>query len=102
MVVEERVREVRREVEKLTANRDELARMLTALQDPSALEREAKTQLNLRRPDERVVIVVPDDGTISVVVPTTSEITAAPVAPEGATGNLLSWWEYFFGARRPR
>ena len=101
IAVEDRAREVRRAVEKLAADREALARMLAALRDPAVLEREAKVQLNLRRPDEQVVVVVPDGGDTVPVQPGATEAsvsaTPAPAEPLGAAANARSWWEYFFG-----
>lgn len=118
IVVEDRVREVRRDAEKLAANREALARMLTALRDPATLEREAKVQLNLRRPDEQVVVVVPDGGdtvTRNIDIskypqPAAADMSAlapaasapAPAEPRGVLTNAQSWWEYFFGPHWPR
>lgn len=108
MAVEDRVREVRRDVEKLGANREALVRLLTALRDPATLEREAKVQLNLRRPDERVVVVVPDGGDTAPAPPAAADTFASastastPAEITGAFANARSWWEYFFGARLPR
>lgn len=116
ITVEDRAREVRRSVEKLAADRDVLARMLAALRDPAALEREAKVQLNLRRPDEQVVVVVPDGSDAvnrnidlsNYRQPTAADVSAlappasAPAEPRGAFENARSWWEYFFGGRLPR
>ncbi len=103
MAVEDRVREVRRDAEKLAANREALARMLAALRDPAVLEREAKVQLNLRRPDEQVVVVVPGSGDAAPAPAAATDISAsapaasAPAEPRGALANARSWWEYFFG-----
>lgn len=105
VAVEDRAREVRRDVEKLSADREALARMLAALRDPAVLEREAKVQLNLRRPDEQVVVVVPDGGDAAPVQPGATEASAsapsvpASAEPPGAAANARSWWEYFFGIR---
>ena len=48
------------EIEQLKVKKQELEVLLTELQTKEAVEREAKERLNLKKPGEQVVVVVPE------------------------------------------
>lgn len=50
---------VSRKIEELTKKKVELRMRVRELETPEAIEREAKARLNLKLPDEEMVIVVP-------------------------------------------
>ena len=47
-------------IEQLKVKKQELEALLTELQTKEAVEREAKERLNLKKPGEQVVVVVPE------------------------------------------
>ena len=50
----------RAELQTLTKRKETVQDRINYLQDPENLEKEIKTQLNYRNPDEKLIIVVPE------------------------------------------
>lgn len=93
----QRARAVRQEISLLEAQNRELQASITYLQSDAYVETAGRDKLNLARPGDRSVVIVP--------------APSAPVGPpgpppgRGATprlpdfGHLEEWVEFFFGAR---
>ena len=62
--------EMTQKIEELTKKKHELETYLAEIQTKEAIEREAKNRLNLKKPGEEVVIIVPEKKeTASVIEP---------------------------------
>jgi cell division protein FtsB len=88
--VDDRAEDVRNAEDRVTS----LEKELSEVQDPYAIEREARENLNLKREGEEVFVVV---GVEALEKP---EDFSAPVVPsveeeQGVWNNVRSWWEYF-------
>ena len=62
-----------KKIEELKKKKEELEARLIELKNPAVVEREAKERLNLKRPGEEVVVVVPEN------IATTSAATSSKV-----------------------
>ncbi|MBI4128037.1 MAG: septum formation initiator family protein [Parcubacteria group bacterium] len=85
------------EIAKLTQENDDLARLTEYFKTDDAKEREARRQLNVKRPGERV-IVLPE------IEPTTLGVTTETSGGEKPSETdelppLKAWWDYFFAPR---
>ncbi|TAK03817.1 septum formation initiator family protein [Patescibacteria group bacterium] len=81
----------------LEARNVRIGELATMLQTESAIEREARLKLGLKKPGESVVVVRRDEGTASAADRGASE----PVDPRGVA-NSSKWWAYFFDQPRYR
>ncbi len=90
-------REVNRLTQDITAaqrSTDDLSRLIATLRSVTYQEGAARTQLNLQKPGERVV-VIPDDQDDVQSAPVEQRGPTAPVAPEP---NARRWWNFLFGS----
>jgi len=94
------------EIDKLENKNQDLASMLEYLNKESNLEKEARRRLNLKKPGENVVVIVPPESEprpenkSSADNPSPdskSESKIADVSGEPKNRNLSKWWNYFFG-----
>lgn len=63
MVLYQESNVIQKKVEELKKKKQELEVQLQEFENPEAIEREAKERLNLKRPGEKVVVVVPETAT---------------------------------------
>jgi len=82
------------EVEKLEGKKLALSELIQRLDSPEALDKEARTRLDLRQPGERVIILrgMGDPGSWSDDMDT----QPASVATEDDRDNMQRWMDYFF------
>lgn len=59
-VLREQSAEITQKIEELTKKKRELEIYLAEIQTKEAIEREAKNRLNLKKPGEEVVVIVPE------------------------------------------
>ncbi|KKU18982.1 MAG: Cell division protein FtsL [Candidatus Azambacteria bacterium GW2011_GWA2_45_90] len=94
------------EIDKLENKNQDLASMLEYLNKESNLEKEARRRLNLKKPGENVVVIVPPESEprpenkSSADNPSPDskpESKIADVSGEPKNRNLSKWWNYFFG-----
>ena len=71
-----------------------LAELIKYLNSPAYLEEKARTDLGLRKPGERAVIV-PDTG----ANPIAEAANASTPTSSPATSNPGRWWRYFFAKK---
>ena len=98
-----RDREIRSEIsamqtqaEELTAKNDRLLELRSAIQTPSAIEREARLKLGLKKPDEQVVVIQSETATSSDSVPDLLSVIAEQQEQSKPLSNPRKWWYYFF------
>lgn len=94
-------KQIQAEIDRLREEADRISKKNSIIQDKIAyfqsrdyMEMEAKDKLNLKSPDEQVIIVKPGMATKEAVV----EPVARPEKPEMkvAVANHVKWWNYFF------
>lgn len=90
------VKSLKTELSKQQLRQEQLQTMIDYLSSPTFQEREARLQLGLKKPGERVVVVPPEtdntNNNINGQVATVAGDNARPTAPN-------RWWDYFFGLR---
>ena len=82
------------EMSQLERDNSRLAELIKYLNSPAYLEEKARTDLGLRKPGERAVIV-PDTGTS----PAAEAANASTSTTSPATSNPGRWWRYFFAKK---
>jgi len=86
---------LKKEIDKIDKKDQELSDLLNYFDNQNFLEKEAKEKLNMKKEGENVVIVSEISGSPE---PQTAPLAAASApAQEQELGNLLKWWQYFFG-----
>jgi len=82
------------EVESLEGKKLALSELINRLDSPDALDKEARTRLDLRQPGERVIILrgMGDPGSWQDDAPAQ---TASAPAPD-TRDNARRWFDYFF------
>ena len=82
---------LKNEINKLEKSDQELNQLIELFSDQDYLEQEAKAKLNFKKEGESVVIVpaINEESPAAVLPP--------PTAASLQAGNLLKWWQYFFG-----
>lgn len=97
--VDQEIRQMQAEVERLEGRKLTLAELIQRLDSPDAVDKEARTRLGLSKPGERVIILRGMDETVSW------QDDAGTVAPEEAPvdtrDNPKRWLEYFFPKPTP-
>ena len=86
------IRKLETEVERLDKENVSLAKLIEAFNDPAAIQRQARSRLNLRRPDEEVVILIPQEGAKDKAQTKSADNKETP-----QHSNLFKWWRKFFG-----
>ena len=86
-MVENEINGVKKEINDFEKTNQELRDMITYLESDQSLEEQARLNLNLKKPGEKV-IVIEEPKTA------TSSSEANDFAADG--GNLAKWWHYFF------
>jgi cell division protein FtsB len=86
--IDREIEEVKKEIAEYEGKNDDLNQMLSYLQSNSSLEEQARLNMGLKKPGEKV-LVIKDDG---------SQAGAATAGEnKGKTSNFAAWVEYFFG-----
>ncbi len=86
-MVENEIDGVKKEISDFEKTNQELKDMITYLESDQSLEEQARLNLNLKKPGEKVIVIEQPKITAS-----TSETNNAT---EGEN-NLAKWWHYFF------
>jgi len=86
-MVENEINGVKKEINDFEKTNQELRDMITYLESDQSLEEQARLNLNLKKPGEKV-IVIEEPKTAA------SSSDANNFAADG--GNLAKWWRYFF------
>lgn len=86
--VREKIRELEGQVRELEGKKIDSLQMLKYVKSDDFLEEKARTELNLKKPGEKVIFV---DGIVS---PTSTKSGAQPV-DEKRLSNPMKWWYYF-------
>jgi len=86
-LVEKEIEDVKKEISDFENTNKELKDMITYLESDQSLEEQARLNLNLKKPDEKVIVIEAAKNTS-----TTDEINKTTVSES----NFAKWWRYFF------
>ena len=84
--VNNEVEGIKKEIADFESKNKDLSEMLQYLQSKDSLEEQARLNLGLKKPGEKVVVI--SESSIASSSATSSE--------DVETGNLVKWWRYFF------
>ena len=92
--IQNEITQLQQEAEKISRDNLSTQERISYFETQNYQEREAKDKLNLKNPDETVVIIKPGVEKGEAVGNSSSEeITSLVSKP--ATSNILKWWNYF-------
>ncbi|MCX6798096.1 MAG: septum formation initiator family protein [Candidatus Falkowbacteria bacterium] len=77
---------IQKEINDFESKNKDLSEMLSYLQSNASLEEQARLNLGLKKPGEKVIVINAKDMASS------SDATAGPEE----TSNFIKWWHYFF------
>lgn len=86
-LVEKEIEGVKKEISDFESTNQELKDMIAYLESDQSLEEQARLNLNLKKPDEKVIVIetVKSSSTESEINKTTT-----------LEDNFTKWWRYFF------
>jgi cell division protein FtsB len=86
-LVEKEIEDVKKEISNFESTNQELKDMITYLESDQSLEEQARLNLNLKKPGEKVIVIEPAKNASS-----SGDINKTTTAES----NFLKWWHYFF------
>lgn len=93
--VDQEIRQMQVEIERLEGKKLTLAELIQRLDSPEAMDKEARTRLGLRKPGERVIILRGMDDPASWQDDTLLAAAQTQAAPD-TRSNAKRWFDYFF------
>ncbi len=88
----ERIRQLEAQITALGKDNASISGLIGSLDDPVRVEREARSRLNLRKQDEEVVVLIPQDAGEGQ----REERIEVSEASEAERSNFVKWWKKFF------
>ncbi len=86
-IVEKEINDVKEEIAVFEKTNQDLREMIDYLQSDQSLEEQARLNLNMKKPGEKVIVI----ENLSVAT-TTNEINKTTISES----NFKKWWNYFF------
>ncbi|MFA7209319.1 MAG: septum formation initiator family protein [Parcubacteria group bacterium] len=93
--------QIQAEIDRLREEADKISKKNSIIQDKIAyfqskdyMEMEAKDKLNLKSPDEQVIIVKP--GMATKEIPAEPSVQVEKPEVKVVVANHMKWWNYFF------
>ncbi len=86
-LVENEINGVKKEISDFESTNQELKDMITYLESDQSLEEQARLNLNLKKPGEKVIVIEPTKN-----ASTTDDLNKTTTLES----NFLKWWHYFF------
>jgi len=80
------IKGIQQEIKDFESKNQDLSEALTYLQSNDSLEEQARLNLGLKKPGERVIVIQSSDSTS----------TAAASPSSNLSNNWSKWWHYFF------
>ncbi len=93
--IEREISALKRNIAEMEQKNEELLARLDYFKSEENLEKEARSQLNVKRPGEKVVVIVGKENRDSAKE-SGGNSGAANAAGENNLSNPLKWWRYFF------
>lgn len=87
-LVEKEIADVKQEISDFESTNQELKEMIAYLESDQSLEEQARLNLNLKKPGEKVIVIEASKNSSG------SEDINKTTAAEN---NFVKWWHYFFG-----
>lgn len=86
---------LKREIEEMERRNSELSSLMSLFNDPEIVELEAKRRLNLKKPGEKVAVVLRDkDDEPQNIIQTKEDVAEGSVLKDKEPPNILKWWAY--------
>lgn len=104
--LEQEVLSLKAQAAALSQKHNDLVSFLDSFKNPAMLEQELRSQLNLVKPGEREVVIVPPNGSSGKPSPNSKasptdqllqNLTAVELKKEQNTPNWQRWWNLYFG-----
>lgn len=89
-LVEKELSELQASIAQFEQENSELQEMIKYLESDQSLESQARLNLNLKKPDESVVVIERADDSVS-------QLEGSDAANQDKRSNFKKWQEYFFG-----
>ncbi len=86
-LVEKEIEDVKKEISEFESTNKELKEMITYLESDQSLEEQARLNLNLKKPGEKVIVI--DNSKIASSTDGINKTTTSK-------NNFEKWWNYFF------
>ena len=86
-LVEAEIDGVKKEINDFQSTNQEMRDMITYLQSDQSLESQARLNLNLKKPGEKVIVIEEAKNAT-----TTDDLSSA----NSSGNNFVKWWHYFF------
>lgn len=86
-LVEQEINDVKKEIDNFESTNQDLKEMISYLESDQSLEEQARINLNLKRPGEKVIVIE------TPKISTTSDDVNKNTISES---NFTKWWDYFF------
>ena len=101
--LQSKINNLKAQIQFVEKRNQDLHRILSSLKNPAFLEKEARQKLNLKKPGEKVVVIVPKSSSRkteenSSITKLLSKMGIKP--PELSKSNLEKWREFFFGSSK--
>lgn len=93
--IEREISALKNNISEIEKKNEELLARLDYFKSEENLEKEARIQLNVKRPGEKVVVIVGKEN--SSPVRNEKGNSAESPADKNKLSNPLKWWRYFFG-----
>lgn len=94
--IEREISALKNNISEIEERNKELLTRLDYFKSEENLEKEARIQLNVKRPGEKVVVIVGKQNQNSGIE-NAENLEGNEPADKGIVSNPLKWWRYFFG-----
>lgn len=94
--VDQEIRQMQAEIERLEGRKLTLAELIQRLDSPDAMDKEARTRLGLRKPGERVIILRGAEDPTTWQDDAVEALGPESGAPSDERTNPRRWLDYFF------
>jgi cell division protein FtsB len=86
LVVEKEINDVQKQISESEKKNEELRQLIGYLQSQQSLEEQARLNLNLKKPGEKVIVIENKLG---------GQNSSTASAATATSSNLARWWRYF-------
>ncbi len=94
--VDQEIRQMQAEIERLEGRKLTLAELIQRLDSPDAMDKEARTRLGLRKPGERVIILRGVEDPATWQEDASEAFASESDVPSDERANPRRWLDYFF------
>lgn len=98
--IQKEISAMEEEIKKIDSKNQDMSKMIEYFKSEAFLEVEARKKLNMKKPEEKVVIFTDDINKETIDTQTPQPNTNQESAPEAELANYQKWWGYFFDQTR--